>query len=60
VTVDLVDLSGRMVQQIATYGAEAGEERTHIVNTASLNPGIYLISVIKNDVRSVKRIVVAH
>jgi hypothetical protein len=58
VTVDLVDLSGRMVQQIATYGAEAGEERIHTVNTATLSPGVYLISVMRNDERAIKRIVV--
>jgi hypothetical protein len=60
VIVDVVDLSGRTIQQVATYGAEAGEERTHIVNMGALSPGIYLISVMKNDARSIKRIVVAH
>ncbi|MDQ3100229.1 MAG: T9SS type A sorting domain-containing protein, partial [Bacteroidota bacterium] len=60
IQIDLMDLSGRSVQQVAAYTAEAGEERRHVLSVDSLPAGVYLLSVQQNGSRDVQRIVVGH
>ena len=60
VSVDLMDLAGRTVQQIASYTAAAGEERRHVIGVEALPAGVYVLSVQQNGARNIQRIVVGH
>ncbi len=59
VSIQLYDVTGRMVKEIAESNMSSGEHRFSI-NTGALIQGVYLLRVNSNDQSQVKRVVVAH
>ena len=58
VIIDLFDISGRNIKQIAAYEAKAGDQRLLNVTVNDLLPGVYILSLQENGHRTIKRIAV--
>jgi hypothetical protein len=56
VIIELLDLSGRSIKQVANYEVKAGEQRLWTVAVEELQSGVYILSMQENGHRTIKRI----
>jgi hypothetical protein len=59
VSLQLYDVTGRMVREIAQRDMHTGDHQV-MINTSALKQGVYLLRLNSNDQTQVKRIVVSH
>jgi uncharacterized protein (DUF2141 family) len=59
VTIDLMDLSGRVIRAMEQFDAKAGELRISEIDVNDLQPGIYLLMVTRGGHSMSERIVIA-
>jgi hypothetical protein len=59
VTIDLMDLSGRVIRAMEQFDAKAGELRISEIDVNDLQPGIYLLMVTRGGHSMTERIVIA-
>jgi hypothetical protein len=60
VTIELFDVSGRRVMQVAAFSANAGEERMLDVNLYDLQSGTYFLRLQRTGSQITRPIILAH
>ncbi|MDQ3100861.1 MAG: T9SS type A sorting domain-containing protein [Bacteroidota bacterium] len=59
VTMDLYDVQGRLLINVASYEADGGEERLTTTNVDQLSNGVYLLRILHGEEISSRQVIIS-